>query len=123
MLVTSFSFLIQGALGTPSLVLFSRQFLPHKAVLFLVARVAAPVFPMDHQSVDIAADSLEDLQLQVSLLLVAALHPLFKGGQLIVCFLMRLPIGCHLVACEVLFGVIVPGSRIFHGVVVKLEVD
>ena len=78
---------------------------------------------MDHQLVDITTDPLEDFKLQVSLLLITALHLPFEGGQLVLHSLMGLPISRHLVACKVSSGIIVPGSRIFHGVVVKLEVD
>ena len=77
----------------------------------------ASILPVDKQPVHITPDSLQDLQLQVSLLLVVALHPVFKGGQFVVHFLMRLPIHRHLVAGEVLPGIVVPGGCHFDGVV------
>ena len=117
----SFPFLIEGAFGTPSL-LFFRHCSPHSMVLLLITRVMASILPVDKQPVHIAPDSLQDLQLQVGLLLVAALHPVFKGGQFVVRFLMRLSVRRHLVTGEVLPGVVVPGGRRLNCIVMELAV-
>ena len=78
---------------------------------------------VNFHSVDVAADSFDDLKLQVSFVFVTTLHPTLLLHQVIVGLLVSSAVGGDLIGSEVAIGILAPRHFTLHSIMVKVETD